>query len=150
MRRGGYCRTGIIFTGGIPKWLFLFPIRWEGLVADFVLLASGCMIYGRRSRGIGSCGGWWRILKRIRSCGIFLLPAEMRWWVRIRRFRIFWMRCTGWRHGSRKRILNGRKVRNMRSCNAYGWGRGCWLICRCVSMTGWWNFCGSFRKRLRL
>ena len=162
MLRDGFCRTGIIFIAGIRRWLFSFLTRWEGLAGDFVLLASGCMIskangwisslslYARRSHGIVSCAGWWLILKRIHSCGIFWLQGAMRWWVRIRRFRIFWMRCIGWQYANRRQISNDRKERNMRNCNEYGWGHGYWLICRCVSMTDWWIFCGNSKRRLRL
>ena len=137
MLRDGFCRTDIIFIAGIRRWLFSFLTRWEGLAGDFVLLASGCMIskandwisslslYARRSHGIVSCAGWWLILKRIHSCGIFWLQGAMRWWVRIRRFRIFWMRCIGWRYASRRQISNARKERNMRNYNGYGWGHGC-------------------------
>ena len=55
-----------------------------------------------------------------------------------------------YRMAVRRQISNDRKERNMRNYNGYGWGHGCWLICRCVSMTDWWIFCGNSKKRLRL
>lgn len=41
----GSCRTDIIFTDGIRRWLSLFLIRWDGLVEGFVHLASVCMTF---------------------------------------------------------------------------------------------------------
>jgi hypothetical protein len=43
MLRGGFYRTDIIFIDAIRRWQFLFPIQWDGLAADFVLLANVCM-----------------------------------------------------------------------------------------------------------